>query len=138
MIILVEFNKREFSLNELGTIPSLYVKYVKRMQNKDNADYLLCELLESIKISNEIITHLVIGGRIQGAPILKDITRLPINISLVINNQLIHEKYMDFSKGHFIGIGEATDITMQFNSTPKKNIFSLFKSKIKTLLRKSE
>ncbi len=113
MILLVKVSQGEGSTKELEETKIFYVDFIKHLKNNDGSDYLLCKLLSKIK-HKEMITHVIIGGRFEGGKIQKNIEMLPVNIAYVINNKLLNENYMDFSKGEFVGIGEATDYTKEY------------------------
>lgn len=114
MIILVEPDFNEGN-SELKGKNIYLVRYIKELHSQEaTSQYLLCELSEPIIVDNNKISYLVIGGRFVGNYIKKDIINLPINIAFVIDDKLINEENMDFSKGKFVGIGVASDKTEEF------------------------
>lgn len=82
-----------------------------KLNHEDGAEYYLSLLKEPLESKGRKITHIIIGGRFLGQHIGPKMKDLPVNIAYVIDNSLLDQEDMDFTKGEFVAIGFATDIS---------------------------
>lgn len=82
-----------------------------KLDHEDGSEYYLATLKEPFQSEDREITYIIIGARNLGEHIAPKMKDFPINIAYVIDNSIINQKNMDFSKGQFAAIGFATDIS---------------------------
>lgn len=83
---------------------------VDRKNSDDGSEYYLVDLDAELLIDDVAINYLLISTNLVGGAISPGMTELAVNIALVVDESLLNDSAMDFSKSKFATVGFATAV----------------------------
>ena len=98
---------------ELDSQLPLVVTLVRQLEGKDRPDYWLASLHVPIRWlagrEERTVTHLVLAARWEGQRIEPGIRSMPIAIAYVLDDSLLQDSRLDFTKCEYIAVGALSE-----------------------------
>jgi len=86
------------------------IKLIRQIPGKDRPDYWIAKLDKPLLWTSSEISYLIVGARFTGSVIQKGMGRIVLGIALVVDESLLNDASLDFSKCEYVAIGEAVEI----------------------------
>ena len=107
---------------ELDSRLPLMVTLMRQLEGKDRPDYWLASLHVPIRwlagSEERTVTHLVLAARWEGQRIQPGIRDVPIAIAYVLDDSLLQDRRLDFTKCEYVAAGEASDPALSAPELP--------------------
>jgi hypothetical protein len=103
----------DYAAKDLPDQTPFAASLVRRMPGPDRPDYWLAKLAKPLVWEQPTgarrqIEHLIVASRYQGTTVSETMADLPVGIAYVIDESLLDDELLDFSKCHYVAIGTAT------------------------------
>ncbi|MDM1046264.1 hypothetical protein HX004_15685 [Myroides sp. 1354] len=89
---------------------------IQQLNGSDGSEYYVVKLDQPFEYSESESTavakanYLIVGGRFREQPLQKGANHTVVNVAIVVDDTVLTDEQLDFSKAIFAGMGEATEI----------------------------
>ena len=111
MTFRIRITDVDYAPDELYEQVPFEATLLREISGQDRSDYWLAQLASPLrwhKDDNVIqVTHVVLAARWVGGKICSTMLRTPVNISYVVNPEVLSDTSLDFHKCAYVAIGTA-------------------------------